>query len=64
MSGFDVVVVAGTYAVSSFGLVGSDRTWFSVGHDKVHILKVLLFAWAACRLRSVLGSLSFGEGVV
>ena len=49
--------------MSSFGLVGSDRTQFSVGHDKVHILKVLLFAWAACRLGLVLGSPSFGEVV-
>ena len=49
--------------MSSLGLVGSDRTQFSVGHDKVHILKVLPFAWAACRLRLVLGSPSFGEVV-
>ena len=49
--------------MSSFGLVGSDGTQFSVGHDKVHILEVLLFAWAACRLGLVLGSPSFGEVV-
>ena len=47
----------------SFGLVGSDRTWFSISHDKVHILEVLPFKWAACRLGSALGSPFSGEGV-
>ena len=59
-----MVVVAGTWTVLSFGLVGSDGIQFSAGHDKMHILKVLPFKWAACRLGLVLGSLSFGVGVV